>query len=101
MLWNLMLSPSIMDLCCRHVMLSVVLRGGEEDNTWCWMLQTFIFNIADVEFWCCRHVMLGSWCWMLHATQVAHGRNIVATWGRREIDSSWLNVARNVLATCT
>jgi hypothetical protein len=41
------------------------------------MLQTLNFNVTDVEFWCCRHVMLGFvsrrgyWCWMLHATRVA------------------------------
>jgi hypothetical protein len=25
----------------------------------CWVLQTLIFNVADVEFRCCRHVVLG------------------------------------------
>jgi hypothetical protein len=25
----------------------------------CWVLQTLNFNVADVEFRCCRHVMLG------------------------------------------
>jgi hypothetical protein len=24
-----------------------------------WLLQTLNFNVADVEFQCCRHVMLG------------------------------------------
>jgi hypothetical protein len=61
------------------------------------MLQTLNFNVADVEFRCCRLVMLsfcrggggeGSWCWMLHATRVAtwsqYSRNMVATWGEGE-----------------
>jgi hypothetical protein len=25
----------------------------------CWVLQILIFNFADVEFRCCRHVVLG------------------------------------------
>jgi hypothetical protein len=25
----------------------------------CWVLQILNFNVADVEFRCCRHVMLG------------------------------------------
>jgi hypothetical protein len=25
----------------------------------CWVLQTLNFNVADVEFHCCRHVMFG------------------------------------------
>jgi hypothetical protein len=28
-------------------------------DTCCWVLQTLIFNVADVDFRCCRHVMLG------------------------------------------
>jgi hypothetical protein len=28
-------------------------------DMWCWVLQILNFNVADVEFWCCRHVMLG------------------------------------------
>jgi hypothetical protein len=44
-----------------------------------------------------------SWCWMLHAAQVAtrsqYSRNMVATWGRRE-EARWcLYVARNMLTT--
>jgi hypothetical protein len=27
-------------------------------DTHCWVLQTLNFNVADVEFRCCRHVML-------------------------------------------
>jgi hypothetical protein len=25
----------------------------------CWVLQTLFFNVADVVFRCCRHLMLG------------------------------------------
>jgi hypothetical protein len=25
----------------------------------CWVLQTLSFNVADVEFQCCRYAMLG------------------------------------------
>jgi hypothetical protein len=25
----------------------------------CWVLHTLIFNVADIEFRCCRHVVLG------------------------------------------
>jgi hypothetical protein len=25
----------------------------------CWVLQTFFFNVADVAFRCCKHVVLG------------------------------------------
>jgi hypothetical protein len=25
----------------------------------CWVLQTLFFNVADVAFRCCRHLMLG------------------------------------------
>jgi hypothetical protein len=25
----------------------------------CWVLQTLNFNVADIEFRCCRHVMFG------------------------------------------
>jgi hypothetical protein len=25
----------------------------------CWVLQTLNFNVADVEFRCCKHVILG------------------------------------------
>jgi hypothetical protein len=28
-------------------------------DTCYWVLQTLNFNVADVEFRCCRHVMLG------------------------------------------
>jgi hypothetical protein len=62
----------------------------EEDGPWCWVLQTLNFNVADVEFRCCRHVMLGFVsmgrgrrapdveCCTQYGSQ--HGHNIVATW---------------------
>jgi hypothetical protein len=71
-------------------------------DTCCWALQTLNFNVADVEFRCCRHVMLGFvsrrrggrapgvGCRTQPRSQ--HGRNIVTTWsqqvggGRRPAD---------------
>jgi hypothetical protein len=95
-----------------YVMLGVVSTVEEEgeEGPWCCVLQILNFNVADVEFQCCRHVMLGFvsrrraphvGCCMQHGSQ--HGRNIVATWlqhwGRRE-EARWrLDVARNMLAT--
>jgi hypothetical protein len=78
-------------------------------DTWCRVLQTLNFNVADVEFRCRGDVMLGFVsrrrgrratnveCCTQHSSQ--HARNIVATWGRRE-EAHWcLDVARNMLAT--
>jgi hypothetical protein len=55
----------------------------------CWVLQTLKFNVADVEFGCHRHVVLGvvlrrreKRLLMLDVarnTGSQHGRNIVAT----------------------
>jgi hypothetical protein len=69
---------------------------GREEGPWCWMLQTLIFNVVDVDFRCCRHVMLGvvsrrrndegSWCWMLHATHVATWVTWVLCLGRKAPD---------------
>jgi hypothetical protein len=56
----------------------------------CWVLRTLIFNVADVEFQCYRHVILGFvWsrtgrrapdvgCCTQHESQ--HSHNMVATW---------------------
>jgi hypothetical protein len=59
-----------------------------------WVLQTLNFNIADVEFRCHRHVVLGVMLrrrekrlLMLDVarnTGSQHGRNIVATWSQHE-----------------
>jgi hypothetical protein len=83
--------------CCRHVMLGVVSRGDE--GTWCWVLQTLSsmlqmlsFDVADMWCW-------GSWCSMLHATQVAtwsqHGSFGCCARARREEAPE----AHNMLAT--
>jgi hypothetical protein len=54
----------------------------------CWVLQTLNFNVVEVEFRCCRHVMLrfvsrrrGRRAHVECCTQprLQHGRNIVAT----------------------
>jgi hypothetical protein len=50
----------------------------------CWVLQTLIFNVADVKFRCCRLVMLGLYrgggVRGLLMLDIAHntGRNMVA-----------------------
>jgi hypothetical protein len=96
------------------VMLSVVLM---REGPWCWVLQTLNFNVADVEFRCCKHVMLGVvsrrrggraphvGCCTQHRSQ--HGRNIVATWShhvgeveeRRPMLDVACNLVRNMLGT--
>jgi hypothetical protein len=63
----------------------------------CWVLQTLNFNVADVEFRCRRHVVLGvvlrrreKRLLMLDVARNAgsqHGRNIVSTWGGEKKDS--------------
>jgi hypothetical protein len=67
----------------------------------CWVLHTLIFNVADIEFRCCRHVVLGV---VLRRGEgkllmLQHGWNIVATWsqhvGRREERLLMLDVASN------
>jgi hypothetical protein len=52
MLWNLMLSPNIRDLCCRHVMLSVV-EGRTTPDVGCCkhsfsILRMLSFDVADM-----------------------------------------------------
>jgi hypothetical protein len=85
-------------------------------DTYCWVLQILIFNVADVEFRCCRHVMLGLCrggvggllmfgCCTQHGLQ--HGHNIVATWSqhvgeveeRRPMLDVACNLVRNMLGT--
>jgi hypothetical protein len=81
-------------------------------DTYCWVLQILIFNVADVEFRCCRLVMLGLCrggggrgllmfgCCTQHGSQ--HGRNIVATCGgggRKTADVWMLHVTS--FATCS
>jgi hypothetical protein len=79
------------------------------------MLQTLNFNVVEVEFQCCRHVMLifvSRWrvrrapnvrCCTQHGSQ--HGRKIVATWSQHGREKGerllMLNVGRNMLATFT
>jgi hypothetical protein len=65
------------------------------------MFHCDLANVADVEFRCCRHVMLGVvsrrrggrapdvGCCTQHRSQ--YGRNIVAT---------WLQHSRNMVTTC-
>jgi hypothetical protein len=66
-------------------------------DTCCWVLQTLIFNVADVEFRCCRHVMfafvsrrrggvLDVGCCTQYGSQ--HGHNIVATWSQHGVKDS-------------
>jgi hypothetical protein len=73
-------------------------------NTCCWVLQMLNFNVADVEFRCCRLMMLGLCrgeggrapnvgCCMQHGSQ--HDHNIVATWGEGEERLLMLDVAHN------
>jgi hypothetical protein len=54
----------------------------------CWVLQTLIFNVADVEFRCCRHVVLGvvlrrgkGKLLMLDVARYT-GRNMAAIWSQ-------------------
>jgi hypothetical protein len=70
-------------------------------DTCCWVLQTLIFNVADVEFRCCRHVMFdfvsrrrGGERLMLDVARNT-GRNMVATLGEGEERLQMLDVARN------
>jgi hypothetical protein len=83
-----------------------------EEGSWCWMLQTLNFNVVDVEFRCCRHVMLGFvsrrgrratdvGCCTQHRSQ--HGRNMGGG-GRWPTDvwmlhATWLAMARNMLVS--
>jgi hypothetical protein len=74
----------------------------------CWVLQTLFFNVLDVAFQCCRHVVLGvvlsrreKRLLMLDVARIngsQHGRNM----GRREERLLMLDVAcnrvRNMLA---
>jgi hypothetical protein len=69
-------------------------------------------NVADVEFRCCRHVMLGVvsrrrrgggllmfGCCTRHESQ--HGHNIVATWGEEGEEYFWCWMLHTLLlATC-
>jgi hypothetical protein len=75
------------------------------------MFRCDLANVADVEFRCCRHLMLGVvsrrrggrapdvGCCTQHRSQ--HGRNIVATWsqhvGEVEERRPMLDVARNLV----
>jgi hypothetical protein len=59
----------------------------------CWVLQILIFNVADVEFRCCKHVVLGvvlrrgeGKLLMLDVARNT-GHNMVATWGGEKKDS--------------
>jgi hypothetical protein len=75
---------------CTHVA-SVFLRCLKKVSCY-WVLQTLNFNVADVEFRCRRHVVLGVMLrrrekrlLMLDVarnTGSQHGRNIVATWSQ-------------------
>jgi hypothetical protein len=81
------------------------------------MFHCALANVANVEFRCCRHVMLvlcqgggggreGSWCWMLHASRVTtwsqHSRNMVATCGggERKTPDFWMLHVTS-FATCS
>jgi hypothetical protein len=74
----------------------------------CWVLQILFFNVADVAFRCCRHVVFGCCveekgeeapdvgCCTQHESQ--HDRNTVATWsqhGGRKERLPMLDVASN------
>jgi hypothetical protein len=60
---------TISDTCCVCINLDVakvdldvsLLQTSSFDvaDACCWVLQTLNFNVADVEFHCCRHVMFG------------------------------------------
>jgi hypothetical protein len=54
----------------------------------CWLLQTLFFNVADVVFRCCGHLMLGvvsrrreKWLLKLDVARNT-GRNMAATWSQ-------------------
>jgi hypothetical protein len=81
----------------------------------CWVLQTLNFNVASVEFRCCRHMMLcfvsrrmGGGLLMFDvarntvATWSQYSRNMVATWEERGgplIFGCCTQPARNMLVT--
>jgi hypothetical protein len=78
----------------------------------CWLLQTLNFNVADVEFRCCRLAMLGFVlrrrgkllmldvaCATRVATWSQHSRNTLATWEEEGGGLLMVDVARNTVAT--
>jgi hypothetical protein len=45
--------------CCNHYFSLLQMLSLDVVDICCWVLQTLFFNVADVVFRCCRHLMLG------------------------------------------